>query len=152
MVDFAKKLREMREKQHPSSATGEEFTMRYNQVTIAGRLVRDPEVKFSPNGTQIAKMRLAYDQGGGDSKSTGYIDVTAFQKVAENAGKYLKKGSPVLVGGRIEYREWEADGGGKRSAVGIAAHDIQFLEGKKSDGEGGASGGNSGQSGPSSDW
>lgn len=101
--------------------------MRFNQIAIAGRLGKDPELKYAPNGTAICKMRIAYDQGSGDKKSTGWIEVTAFQKVAENAAKYLKKGSAVLVGGRLEYREWD-DNGSKRSMVSIAAHDLQFLD------------------------
>ncbi len=101
--------------------------MRFNQIAIAGRLVADPELKYAPSGTAICKMRLAFDQGSGDNKSGGFVNVTAFQKVAENASQYLKKGARVLVGGRLEFREWESDGK-KHSMVQISAHDIQFLD------------------------
>lgn len=127
MVDFYKAPAEKRQKLNPAEAPGEGLSMRFNQVVIAGRLVADPELKYAPNGTPVCKMRVAFDQGGGDNKKSGFINVTCFQKVAENAAKYLKKGSRVLVGGRIDYQEWENDGQ-KRNKVEIAAHDLQFLD------------------------
>jgi single-strand DNA-binding protein len=102
--------------------------MRYNHITIAGRLVRDPEIKYTPAGKPICKMRIAVDQGTKDAKTTGYFDATCFDKLADTAGKYLKKGAGVLLGGRLEYREWESDQGGKRSAVEIIAHEVQFTD------------------------
>lgn len=107
--------------------------MRCNQVVLIGRLTRDPELKYSPNGTATCRLRLAYDQGAGENKTTGYCDVTCFQKTAEAVGAHKKKGDALLVSGRLEYREWEKDGQ-KRNAMGVVAHDVQFLStGKKDD-------------------
>lgn len=105
--------------------------MRFNQVAIAGRLTRDPEMKTSAGGTVVCKFSLAFDQGTGDSKRAGFIEVSCFGKTAETATKYLKKGSAVLVGGRIEHQTWEGENGGKRSGIKIVGHDIQFLDKKK---------------------
>lgn len=113
--------------------------MRFNQVAIAGRLTKDPEAKTTPTGTTVCHFRIAFDQGSGDNKKAGYVDVSSFQKVAENAAKYLKKGAAVLVGGRIEYQEWKNNEGHNRNALKIIAHDIQFLDPKKQEGsDGGA--------------
>lgn len=105
--------------------------MRFNQVAIAGRLTKDPELKNTPSGTAVCHFRIAFDQGSGDNKKAGYVDVSSFQKVAENASKYLKKGSAVMVGGRIEYQEWKNNEGQNRSALKVIAHDVQFLDPKK---------------------
>lgn len=111
--------------------------MRFNVVCIAGRLTKDPELKYAAGGTAICQFRIAFDQGAGDSKKIGYLDISAFQKTAENVHKFLKKGAAVMVGGRIEFQEWEKDGV-KRTALKVIAHDVQFLDGKKPEGsEGG---------------
>lgn len=106
--------------------------MRFNHVAIGGRLTADPELKYAASGTAICEMRLAFDQGTGQEKKAGYVNVTAFNKQAENASKYLKKGSAAMIGGRLEFQQWEKDGV-KRSTIKIVAHDVQFLDGKKQD-------------------
>lgn len=123
--------------------------MRFNQVALAGRLTKDPELKYAPSGTAMCTLRIAFDQGSGENKKTGYLDVSTFQKVAENVAQYLKKGSAVLVGGRIEYQEWQTESGHTRSTLKVIAHDVQFLDGKKKEDDG------AGDQGPkpgSSDW
>lgn len=106
--------------------------MRFNQVALAGRLTADPELKVSSgSGTAICELRIAFDQGTKDNKKTGYANVTAFGPTAERAKEYLKKGSALLVGGRLDFQEWQTDSGQKRSTIKIVAHDIQFLDGNK---------------------
>jgi single-strand DNA-binding protein len=118
--------------------------MRFNQVAIAGRLTEDPELKNTAGGSVICEMRLAFDQGTAENKKTGYANVTAFGKTAERAAQYLKKGAAVLFGGRIDYQEWQTQEGHKRSTIKIVAHDVQFLERKPGNEQGGGQGGGQG--------
>lgn len=109
--------------------------MKFNQVVLCCRLTKDPEIKTLPNGTVICAMRVAWDQHQGGEKHAGFAEVTCFQKQAEAAAKFLHKGSAILVGGRLDYQEWnDKQSGQKRSALKIAAHDIQFLD-RKGDGK-----------------
>jgi single-strand DNA-binding protein len=100
-----------------------------NTVTLIGNLTKDPETKDS-GGTKVCRMRLAES----DSSKEGdplYIDVAAFGRQAESCQRYLHKGRPVAVVGRLRFREWEARGGGKRSQHSITADRVQFLSGEK---------------------
>lgn len=99
-----------------------------NSVTIVGTLTRDPETR---NGgeTKVCAMRLVETNGSKDSPL--FIDVAAFGRQAETCAKYLKKGRHVAVSGRLRFREWEAEGGGKRSQHSIAADRVDFLPGGK---------------------
>lgn len=101
-----------------------------NHVTIIGRLGRDPETNQS--GT-VCKLRIASSdrvkRGDEWVDHTNWFDVAVFGKTAEHCTKYLSKGRQVAVEGRLRYREWEKDGA-KRSAVEIAADDVQFLGAK----------------------
>ncbi len=110
-----------------------------NSVTIIGTLTGDPEMR---NGeSKVCAMRLVEMNGRKDSPF--YIDVAAFGRQAETCGKYLKKGRHVAVSGRLRFREWETEEGGKRSQHSIAADKVDFLPGgKRGEGEkGGESGG-----------
>ncbi len=104
-----------------------------NKVMLIGNLTRDPEMRYSPSGTAIAKIGLAvnteYRSGsGGDKKEdVCYINVTAFGKLAEIATEYLEKGRSILVEGRLSYRSWEDKDGAKRSMHEVIADQIQFL-------------------------
>ena len=85
-----------------------------NSVHLIGNLTRDPELRSLPSGTSVCKMRLAVNTRRKDGEQwvdkANYFDVTAFAGRAENAAQYLSKGSRVGVTGRLESREWEADG------------------------------------------
>jgi single-strand DNA-binding protein len=105
-----------------------------NTVTLIGNLTKDPEMKGSGE-TKVCRMRLAES----DSSKEGtplYIDVAAFGRQAESCKRFLTKGRPVAVSGRLRFREWEAEGGGKRSAHSIAADRVQFLSSGRRGGSG----------------
>ncbi len=95
-----------------------------NTVTLIGNLTRDPEMKGNGE-TKVCRMRLADSNGSKDGPV--YIDVAAFGGQAETCQRYLRKGRAVAVSGRLRFREWEAEGGGKRSAHSIAADRVDFL-------------------------
>jgi single-strand DNA-binding protein len=104
-----------------------------NRVIISGRLTRDPELRYTPAGKAVCTVSLAYnrrykDASGQWQDDTTYINVVCWMKVAELVNRYLHKGSPVLVEGRLESRSWETEAGQKRSVVEIRADRIGFLE------------------------
>lgn len=105
--------------------------MNVNRVLLAGRLTRDPEVKFTPKGTAVAKLGLAtsrtYGQGDERKEETTFVDIDVFGKSAENCGQYLKKGSSILVEGRLKLDTWDdKQTGQKRSKLGVVADTVQF--------------------------
>lgn len=104
-----------------------------NRVIISGRLTRDPELRYTPAGKAVCTVSLAYnrrykDASGQWQDDTTYINVVCWMKIAELVNRYLHKGSPVLVEGRLESRSWETEAGQKRSVVEIRADRIGFLE------------------------
>src|SRR5215470_6782372 len=116
-----------------------------NVVCVTGNLTRDPELRSTPNGTSVCKLRVAVNSRRKDGASgewvdkPNYFDVTVWGAQGENCATYLSKGRPVAVEGRLDWREWEAkDGSGKRQAVSIVANSVQFLGSR--DGSGGGNG------------
>jgi single-strand DNA-binding protein len=109
----------------------------FNKWIGEGNLTRDVDVRFSPNGTAIANFSLAinrkYKQDNETKEECSFFDVVAFGKTAETCGKYLGKGSCVLVEGRLQQRRWQTDDGQNRSKVEIVAQNVVFQGGKKSD-------------------
>ncbi|MBI1864431.1 MAG: single-stranded DNA-binding protein, partial [Nitrospirae bacterium] len=103
----------------------------YNKVILMGNLTRDPEVRFTPQGTPVASFGVAvnrkYKQGDELKEEVGFFDVVVFGKQGENCGQYLAKGRSVLVEGRLQQRRWETDDGQKRSKVEVVAQSVQFL-------------------------
>ena len=97
-----------------------------NKFIGTGRLTRDPELRALPSGTSVCEMRLAVN-GMGRGGEVGYIDVSAYGANGEACSRYLNKGSKVGVDGRIEYGEWEAEGGGKRHSYSVVANTVEFL-------------------------
>jgi single-strand DNA-binding protein len=104
-----------------------------NRVTITGNLTKDPELRSTPSGTSVCKLRVAVNSRRKDSASgewvdkPNYFDVTVWGAQGENCANYLYKGRPVAVDGRLDWREWEAQDGSKRQAVEIIAESVQFL-------------------------
>ena len=104
-----------------------------NRVIITGNLTADPELRSLPSGTSVCKLRVACNTRRKDGPSgewvdkPNYFDVTVWGAQGENAARYLSKGRPVAVDGRLEWREWESPEGGKRQAVDIIADSVQFL-------------------------
>jgi len=104
-----------------------------NRVLMAGRLTRDPELRYTPSGTAVCNLRLASsrrykDKSGEWQDDSTFVNVVTWSKTAENCGEYLKKGSAVLVEGRLQSRSWETEDGQKRSVVEINALRVEFLD------------------------
>ena len=108
-----------------------------NKVFLIGNLTRDPELKYISSGTAIARFGLAvnrtYNTPDGEKKETCFVDITAWDKLAEVCNEHLSKGRLVLVEGRLQYQSWESDDGTKRSKIEVVAQNIQFLGGKPDD-------------------
>ena len=112
----------------------------YNRIILMGGLTRDPEMRVTPRGTQVTSFRLAttrkYRQNEELKEETLFIDINVFGKQAQNCHQYLKKGSQVLVEGRLTMNEWEAEGGVKKITYRVNADAVQFLSPKGSEGQG----------------
>jgi single-strand DNA-binding protein len=117
-----------------------------NVVAITGNLTKDPELRSTPSGTSVCKLRVAVNSRRKDGASgewvdkPNYFDVTVWGAQGENCANYLSKGRPVAVEGRLEWREWESQEGQKRQAVEIIANSVQFLGSR--DGSSGGEGSN----------
>jgi single-strand DNA-binding protein len=117
-----------------------------NRVIITGNLTRDPELSSLPSGTQVCSLRVACNgrrknnQTGQWEDQPNYFDVTVWGAQGENCSRFLSKGRPVAVDGRLRWREWTSKEGEKRQGVDIIAESVQFLGGR----EDGASGNGNG--------
>jgi single-strand DNA-binding protein len=112
-----------------------------NRVIITGNLTADPDLRSLPSGTSVCKLRVAVNTRRKDN-STGewvdkpnYFDVTVWGAQGENCARYLGKGRPVAIDGRLEWREWESEQGVKRQAIDIIADTVQFLGAAKGNGD-----------------
>ena len=117
-----------------------------NRVTLVGRLTRDPELRHTAGGDAVCSMRVAVssrarDENGQWGDKSNYFDVVVFGRQAESASNYLSKGRRIGVDGRLSWREWTAQDGGKRQSVEVVANDVFFLDSRSDGGGGGASGG-----------
>ena len=107
--------------------------MNLNHVQLAGRLTRDPEIRYTPAGVAITDIgiavnRFSKDDQGETKESTDFIDVTAFGKTAEIIQEHLHKGSPVYVEGRLKLDQWDdRQTGAKRSKLKVVAESMQFV-------------------------
>ncbi|HEX7859767.1 MAG TPA: single-stranded DNA-binding protein [Verrucomicrobiae bacterium] len=125
----------------------------FNKVILAGNLTRDPELRYTPSGTAIAKFGLALnrkwkDQSGELKEEVTFVDVDAFGKQAELIGQYLKKGNPLLVEGRLRTDSWEdKQTQQKRSRLGVVLEGMTFIGGGNREGGGGDFGGGGGGGG-----
>ena len=113
-----------------------------NRVVLTGNLTRDPELRSLPSGMSVCSLRLAVNTrrkgASGDwEDKPNYFDVTVWGAQGENCARYLSKGRPVAIDGRLEWREWETQDGNKRQAVDIVADTVQFLGGRDDAGGGG---------------
>ena len=103
-----------------------------NKVFLIGNLTKDPELRYTPNGTAVANLRIAVnrrfkDRSGELKEDTCFITVTAWDKQAEVCNQYLQKGRPIFVEGILQSRSWETPDGQKRSTIDVRAERIQFL-------------------------
>ena len=122
-----------------------------NVVVITGNLTRDPELRSTPGGTSVCKLRVAVNsrrkEGDNWVDKPNFFDVTVWGAQGENCANYLGKGRPVAVEGRLDWREWEDQGGNKRQSVEIIANTVQFLGSRDGSGGGGNGNGGGGQGG-----
>jgi single-strand DNA-binding protein len=111
----------------------------YNHIVLVGRLVADPELRQTQDGTPVTSFRIAVNRPKGRSgqEQTDFFGVSVWRQRAETAAKYLQKGRPVLVAGRCHIREYTDRDGNKRTAVEVTADDFQFMD-SRSDNGGGA--------------
>jgi len=104
-----------------------------NKVILVGNLGRNPEVKTTPSGTKVANFSIATsekytDKSGNKQDKIEWINIVAWGKLAELAGKYLKKGKPVYLEGKMATTSWEdKNGGGKRYKTDVVISQMQFL-------------------------
>jgi len=105
-----------------------------NSVQLIGRLVADPELRYTQKGAPVCDFRIASSrryknrETGEQQEETLFINVVAWRRQAELANDFLKKGSAVLIEGRLRSRQWESAQGEKRSAIEVVARRIQFLD------------------------
>ena len=120
----------------------------FNRVILAGNLTRDPELRFTNDGVPVCGFGLAVNRVRSKNEEVDFFNVSAWRELGETIANYKKKGDPILVEGRLQYRTWEAQDGSKRSAVDVVADNVQFLgrPGDSSD-DGGAPAGGGGKRG-----
>lgn len=111
-----------------------------NKVILLGNVGKDPEVKFTPSGTALAKFSLATNERfkGKDGQwqdKTEWVNITAWAKLAEIAGEYLKKGSKCYIEGRLETQKWEGKDGVTKYFTSVVASELVLLDGKTTQGE-----------------
>jgi single-strand DNA-binding protein len=109
-----------------------------NRVILVGRLTRDPELRAPASGQSVCSLRLASNglrkEGDAYEERPNYFDISVFGAQGENVDRYLRKGSRVVIDGRLEWSEWETSdrsseiGQQKRQAVNIVAYTVQFLD------------------------
>ena len=109
-----------------------------------GNLTRDPELRVTANGNSICKLGLAvsrvYSTKDGERREeTTFVDIDAFGKQAEVISKYMRKGRPIMVEGRLKLEQWETNDGQKRSKLGVVLENFQFLGSRDDHGGAGAS-------------
>ena len=107
-----------------------------NRVVMTGNLTRDPELRSTGGGSSVCKLRIACNtrrkngQTGEWEEKPNFFDVTVWGAQGENCSRYLSKGRPVAIDGRLEWREWETTDGQKRQSIDIIADSVQFLGGR----------------------
>jgi single-strand DNA-binding protein len=116
-----------------------------NRVVLTGNLTRDPELRSTSSGMSVCSLRVACntrrkDQTTGDwTDKPNFFDVTVWGAQGENCARFLAKGRPVAIDGRLEWREWQDKEGNTRQSIDIIADAVQFL-GSRDDGGGGGNG------------
>lgn len=118
--------------------------MSFNKITLVGNLGRDPELRYTPQGTAVCNFSIATnekrkDKTGDLQDVTTWFRVTLWNKQAENAAKYLTKGSQIYIEGRLRVEEWTDRDGKGRFTLEVQATDMQFIGSRGESGGGGAS-------------
>lgn len=110
----------------------------FNKVILLGNLTRDPETRVTASGVTICKLGLATSRvyvtkDGERREDTTFVDIDAFGKQAEVITKYMRKGRPLMVEGRLKLDQWESSEGQKRSKLGVVLENFQFVGGRDED-------------------
>lgn len=108
-----------------------------NRIVLIGRLVKDPELRYTPAGVPVAGFRIAVDRpyvGQTGERQTDFIDIVVWRKQAETVANHLQKGRLVAVEGRLQIRSYQTTDGQKRQAVEVVADNVQFLDRPKGGG------------------
>jgi single-strand DNA-binding protein len=103
-----------------------------NHVVLTGRLTSDPELRALPSGSSVCELRMAVnarrrDASGEWGEKPNFFDVVVYGTRGENVARYLHKGRPVAIDGRLDWREWETEDGRTAQAVRVIANTVQFL-------------------------
>jgi single-strand DNA-binding protein len=117
-----------------------------NRVILTGNLTRDPELRSLQSGTSVCSLRIATNSRRREASGEwvdkpNYFSVTVWGAQGENCARFLSKGRPVAIDGRLDWREWQGQDGQKRESVEIVAESVQFLGGRDDMGGGGGGGG-----------
>ena len=119
----------------------------FNKVILVGNLTRDPELRYTPKGTAVARLGLAVNRQwktdtGEAREEVTFIDIDAFGRQAEVIGQYCKKGRPLMIEGRLKYEQWDdKQTNQKRSKLMVVLESFQFLgDGNRGGGEGAPAG------------
>ena len=111
----------------------------FNLTVLEGRLVSDPELRYTQNGTSLCSFSIAnnndYYKDDELQKQVNFVDVTTWAKLAERCNEFLKKGNRIIINGRLKQDRWQDDNGGNRSKISIVGNQVQFLDLKNGDGE-----------------
>jgi single-strand DNA-binding protein len=105
----------------------------FNKVILLGNLTRDPEMKFLPSGTPVTEFGIAMNRKWTDQatnqprEAVTFVDCKAMGRQAEVLSQHMRKGSPLFVEGRLDFRQWEGPDGGKRSKLEVFVENFQFV-------------------------
>ncbi|MBN1490992.1 MAG: single-stranded DNA-binding protein [Phycisphaerae bacterium] len=118
----------------------------FNKVILAGNLTRDPQLSYTPGNTPVVEFGLAINrkwrgQDGNQREEACFVDLRAYGRQAETLNQYMRKGQPLLVEGRLQYQQWTAQDGSKRSRHMVIVDGFQFLGGGAGSAGGGGGGG-----------
>lgn len=99
-----------------------------NKIILIGRLTKDPELRYTPNGAAVCTFTLAVDRPfSGDKKEADFINIVVWNKAGENAAKYLAKGRQAAIEGRLQIRTYDGDDGKKRWVTEVVADRMEFI-------------------------
>lgn len=112
--------------------------MSFNKITLVGNLGRDPELRYTPQGTPVCSFTIATnerrkDKSGENQDVTTWFRVTLWGRQAETASQYLTKGRPIYIEGRLRVEEWTDRDGKQRHTLEVHATDMQFIGGGRGD-------------------
>lgn len=118
----------------------------FNRVILAGNLTRDPQLSYLPSNTPVCEFGLAVsrkfrDKDGNQRDEVCFVDVQAFGRTAETVNQYFRKGRPILIEGRLRFREWTNKEGQKRNKLDVVVDNFSFIDSGGGGGAGGGAGG-----------